>query len=74
VSRLKLVAKKGSVPFNWIPALCGRREEAVIDQALNKASQIDLEKWDEVNIPYTIRKKRQEFFKNESQKSGKNIT
>jgi len=57
-----------------IPALCGRREEAVIDQALNKASQIDLEKWDEVNIPYTIRKKRQEFFKNESQKSGKNIT
>ena len=52
-----------------IPALCGGRQEAVIDQALNEASQVDLEKWEKENIPYTIRKKRQEFFGNSSQKT-----
>ena len=56
-----------------IPALCGSRKEAVIDQALNEASQVDLEQWEKENIPYTIRKKRQEFFENESQKEGKLI-
>jgi len=45
-----------------IPALCGRREETIIDQALNESSQVDLEKWGKENIPYTIRKKRQNFF------------
>ena len=54
-----------------IPALCGRREETVINQALNGVSQVDLEKWEEENIPYTIRKKRQEFFENTSQKTRK---
>ncbi|QCW81546.1 hypothetical protein EQU24_04225 [Methylotuvimicrobium buryatense] len=57
-----------------IPALCGSRKEAVIDQALNKAFQVDLAHWEEKNIPYTVRKKRQEFFKHKSQKSGKIIT
>jgi len=57
-----------------IPALCGSRNEAVIGQALNNASQVDLEHWEKANIPYTVRKKRQEFFKNESQKEGKLIT
>lgn len=56
-----------------IPALCGSRNEAVIGQALNNASQVDLERWEKANIPYTVRKKRQEFFKNESQKEGKLI-
>lgn len=56
-----------------IPALCGSRKEAVIDQALNEASQVDLEQWEKENIPYTIRKKRQEFFENESQKEDKLI-
>ena len=56
-----------------IPALCGRREEVVIDQALNKASQVNLEKWEQENIPYTVRKKRQEFLKKDSQKTGKLI-
>ena len=54
-----------------IPALCGRREETVIDQALKEASQVDLEKWEKKNIPYTIRKKRHEFLKNASQKAEK---
>ena len=51
-----------------IPALCGSRKEATIDQALKTASQVDLEKWEKDNIPYTIRKKRQSFFENKSQK------
>ena len=38
------------------------------NQALNKASQINLEKWEQENIPYTVRKKRQEFFKKKSKK------
>jgi len=54
-----------------IPALCGSRKEVVIHQALKDASQVDLEKWEKENIPYTIRKKRQEFLVNLSQKSGK---
>ena len=54
-----------------IPALCGSRKEVVIHQALKNASQVDLEKWEKENIPYTIRKKRQEFFENQSQKQGK---
>ena len=51
-----------------IPALCGNRDETAITQALNHASHFDLEKWEDVNIPYTMRKKRQEFFVNKSQK------
>ena len=54
-----------------IPALCGSRKGAVIDRALNEASQVDLERWENENIPYTIRKKRQKFFENASQKQGK---
>ena len=54
-----------------IPALCGSRKGAVIDRALNEASQVDLERWENENIPYTIRKKRQKFFGNASQKQGK---
>jgi len=46
-----------------IPALCGKREGAVITQALHHAFQIDLEAWDKKHIPYTMRKKRHEFFK-----------
>ena len=57
-----------------IPALCGDRDETMVRQALNKSSQADLEKWDEDNIPYTIRRKRQNFFKNESQKVENYLT
>ena len=56
-----------------IPALCGNRDATVIMQALNHASHFDLEKWEDENIPYTMRKKRQEFFENKSQKVGINI-
>lgn len=53
-----------------IPALCGRRNDVIIRQALSKASQVDLKIWEKAHIPYTVRKKRQEFFKNKSQKEG----
>jgi len=54
-----------------IPALCGKREGAVITQALHHASQVDLEAWDKKHIPYTMRKKRHEFFKeSDSQNMG----
>ena len=46
-----------------IPALCGSLNEAIITGSLNQTTHLDLEKWEEDNIPYTVRKKRQEFFK-----------
>lgn len=48
-----------------IPALCGNLNEAVITRALQHTSQRNLEQWEKDNIPYTVRKKRQQFF-NES--------
>lgn len=54
-----------------IPALCGSLDKRTIATALHLASQRDLQMWEEENIPYTVRKKRQAFFKeNESQKAG----
>jgi hypothetical protein len=54
-----------------IPALCGNLNKATITQALDRASHHDLKMWERENIPYTLRKKRQAFFKeNESQKAG----
>jgi len=54
-----------------IPALCGSLDKRTIATALHQASQRDLQMWEEENIPYTVRKKRQAFFKeNESQKAG----
>ena len=46
-----------------IPALCGKPNETVITSALSQVSQSDLKKWEENNIPYTVRKKPQAFFK-----------
>lgn len=55
-----------------IPALCGKLNDGTITQALRQASQVDLLAWEKKQIPYTVRKKRQEFFKvHESQKVGK---
>lgn len=55
-----------------IPALCGNLDEITITKALNQAHHSDLESWEQENIPYTVRKKRQAFFRKiESQKVGK---
>ena len=46
-----------------IPALCGNLDKATVIQALSHARHIDLEIWEKENIPYTVRKKRQAFFR-----------
>lgn len=54
-----------------IPALCGKLNDTIITQALHQASQVDLLAWEKKQIPYTMRKKRHEFFKEpKSQKMG----
>ena len=55
-----------------IPALCGGRDEITIGRALSEASQVDLDKWDEESIPYTLRRKRQDFLKNKKPKIKEN--
>ncbi|MDQ6961037.1 MAG: hypothetical protein Q9M28_00705, partial [Mariprofundaceae bacterium] len=50
-----------------IPALCGKRSEISFQQSLSLVRHHDLQAWDEENIPYTIRRKRTEFY---SQKMG----
>ena len=47
-----------------IPALCGNLNNEVITQALSCVSQCDLKEWENENIPYTVQKKRQDFFNN----------
>jgi hypothetical protein len=55
-----------------IPALCGRLTGTTITQALKQASQANIKAWEKKHIPYTIRKKRHAFFKNDnSQNTGK---
>ena len=54
-----------------IPTLCGNLDEMTITRALNQTCHKDLQIWEEENIPYTVRKKRNEFFnKIKSQKAG----
>jgi hypothetical protein len=54
-----------------IPALCGDNDKRMVEQAFREARHKDLELWEEANIPYTMRKKRQLFFKDKkSQKVG----
>jgi hypothetical protein len=52
-----------------IPALCGEIDETVFENALNHARHKDLKDWEDVNIPYTVRKKRQEFLNKNKGKS-----
>lgn len=47
-----------------IPALCGNLDKTVIARALHRAGHNDLEEWEQKNIPYTVRKKRQAFLGN----------
>lgn len=55
-----------------IPALCGKLNEREFTQILNQTPHSDLKKWEDENIPYTMRRKRQAFFNsNESQISGR---
>jgi hypothetical protein len=54
-----------------IPALCGNPDETTISNALGQAPHRDLLRWEQENIPYTMRKKREAFFADHnSQKAG----
>lgn len=54
-----------------IPALCGQLNVTTITKALNHASQKAINQWEVKNIPYTMRKKRHEFFQHDDiQKPG----
>ncbi len=54
-----------------IPALCGNLDETIIIQALDNARHDALKEWEQDNIPYTMRKKRLEFFSGAKPKTGK---
>lgn len=47
-----------------IPALCGKLNDMIITSALNRVCHSELKIWEQENIPYTMRKKRQAFFAN----------
>jgi hypothetical protein len=52
-------------------ALCGKLNDRELTQILNQTPYSDLKKWEDENIPYTMRRKRQAFFnQNESQIAG----
>ena len=52
-----------------IPTLCGNLNEEIISKTLNMITHKELKEWEEENIPYTMRKKRREFFNNDIQKA-----
>jgi len=52
-----------------IPLICGNLDEQRILFALENSKHKELKKWEKENIPYTVRKKRFEFFNNNIQKS-----
>ena len=51
-----------------IPALCGNRKQEAIEKALHQVSQLDLEKWESENIPYTVCKQRRQALEDKSKK------
>lgn len=53
-----------------IPALCGKLNDQMITQALSDVSHRDLKEWENDNIPYTLQKKRRQFFNQSYPKSG----
>jgi hypothetical protein len=53
-----------------IPVLCGTLQEATISTVLGLTPHAELQKWEQQNIPYTLRKKRQEFFHPPKPKTG----
>lgn len=45
-----------------IPALCGKIDGQAIAQALAHTTHGDIQRWEQENIPYTVRKQRRAFF------------
>jgi len=57
-----------------IPMLCSALNETIISRALSHTPQGALKAWEQENIPYTLRKKRREFFSSAKPKTGKTNT
>jgi hypothetical protein len=57
-----------------IPALCGEMEKTMIETAFRQTCHKDLKSWEDENIPYTMRKKRQAFFGSDISQKKVNIT
>jgi hypothetical protein len=55
-------ADRDSVRWLLISALCVRLDAVVVKRALAQTRHHDLQIWEQANIPYTLRKKRQAFF------------
>ena len=55
-----------------LPALCGSHDDKTIARALHMANHRDLQKWESDNIPYTMRKRRQEFMGNKKARNRGN--
>lgn len=53
-----------------IPLLCGQQDEATVERIFNQTKHKNLKKWEQNNIPYTMRKKRSELFEGIQPKSG----
>jgi len=51
-----------------IPLICGKLDEHKILFALENTKHKELKEWEEENIPYTVRRKRFDFFNNYIQK------
>ncbi|MCP4391300.1 MAG: hypothetical protein GY802_23610 [Gammaproteobacteria bacterium] len=55
-----------------IPALCGKIDGQAIAQALAHTAHSDIQRWEQENIPDTLRKRRHAFFTGKGdQKPGK---
>lgn len=56
-----------------IPALCAgsHLDQQSITTLLNNTPHKQLQAWEQVSIPYTLRKKRQKIFRNKKPKNGK---
>ncbi len=56
-----------------IPALCGNPDQAAILSALGQVRHRELMVWEQENIPYTMRKKRQAFFADDQAKKRETL-
>jgi len=56
-----------------IPALCGKVDENTVLRTFSQTCHAELKKWDDDNIPYTVRKNRQLFFASNESKNWENL-
>lgn len=57
-----------------IPTFCGQHDESTVINVLARTPHNDLAVWEKENIPYTLRKKRQDFLVNNNIQIAGNIS